>query len=117
MTELIVSEKPKSAQRIAEALADGKPIRRKEGSVSYYEITHKGKDIIVASTVGHLFGLAEKEKKGMRYPAFDIEWKPLYEISKDGHYSKKYYDVLMKLSKKATSFTIGCDLDTEGEVI
>ncbi len=117
MVELIISEKPKSAQRIAEALADGKPIKKKEKGVTYYEITRGDKDIIVASSVGHLFGVAEKEKKGLRYPTFDVEWKPLYEISKDAAFSKKYYDIIKKLAKKVDSFVIGSDLDTEGEVI
>lgn len=117
MVELIISEKPKAAQRIAEALADGKPLKKNEKGVSYYEITRNGKDIIVASSVGHLFGIAEKEKKGLRYPVFDVEWKPLYEINKDAAFSKKYYDVLKKLSKKADVFTIGCDFDTEGSTI
>ncbi len=117
MVELIITEKPKSAQRIAEALADGKPIKKKENGVTYYEITRGDKDIIVASSVGHLFGVAEKEKKGLRYPTFDVEWKPLYEISKDAAFSKKYYDVIKKLTKKADVFVIGSDLDTEGEVI
>jgi len=117
MTELIISEKPKSAQRIAEALADGKPLRKGEKGVYYYEITHGNTDIIVGCAVGHLFGVAEKEKKGMRYPVFDVEWKPLYEIDKGAAFSKKYYDMLKKLSKKADAFMISCDLDVEGEVI
>ena len=118
MVELIITEKPKAAQRIAEALADGKAIKKGERGVSYYEITHGKKDIIVGCAVGHLFGLAEKEKKkGMRYPVFDVEWKPTYETSKTAAFSKKYYDMLVKLSKKADEFTVACDLDIEGEVI
>src|SRR3989338_2490208 len=101
MVELIITEKPKSAQKIAEALADGKPLKKTEKGVNYYEITRGKKDIIVGSTVGHLFGIAEKNKKGLKYPTFDVEWKPLYEISKDAAFSKKYFDVLKKLSKNA----------------
>ncbi|MBS3133357.1 DNA topoisomerase I [Candidatus Woesearchaeota archaeon] len=117
MTELIITEKPKSAQRIAEALADGKPLRKGDRGVYYYEITRGSNDIIVGCAVGHLFGIAEKEKKGMRYPTFNVEWKPLYEMDKNAAFSKKYYDMLKKLSKKADSFTVACDLDMEGEVI
>ena len=97
MVELIVTEKPKSAQRIAEALAEGKPLKKKEKGVFYYEVTHGKNDIIVGCAVGHLFGIAEKEKKGMRYPSFDVEWKPLYEVDKGGAFSRKYYDVLKVL--------------------
>ncbi len=118
MTELIITEKPKAAQRIAEALAEGKAVRKGDRGVSYYEITRGKKDIIVGCAVGHLFGLAEKEKKrGMRYPVFDVEWKPTYETSKSAAFSKKYFDTLGKLSKMAKEFTVACDLDVEGEVI
>ncbi|MBI2141738.1 DNA topoisomerase I [Candidatus Woesearchaeota archaeon] len=118
MAELIITEKPKAAQRIAEALADGKAIKKGERGVYYYEITHGKKDIIVGCAVGHLFGLAEKEKKrGMSYPVFDVEWKPTYETTKTAAFSKKYYDTLKKLSKGVTDFVVACDFDVEGEVI
>ena len=35
--ELIITEKPSAAQKIAIALADGKPDVKREGTVSYYE--------------------------------------------------------------------------------
>ncbi|MAG16071.1 DNA topoisomerase I [Candidatus Woesearchaeota archaeon] len=114
---LIITEKPKSAQKIAEALADGKPIKKGAKGVYYYEITHGDKDIIVGSSVGHLFGIAEKTKKGMKYPVFDVEWQPLYEINKGAAFSKKYYDMLKKLSKNADVFVISTDFDVEGSVI
>ncbi len=117
MTELIITEKPKSAQRIAEALADGKPLKKGEKGVYYYEITRGSKDIIVGCTVGHLFGISEKEKKGLKYPVFDVEWQPLYEINKDAAFSKKYFEMLKKLSKRADTFTVACDYDIEGSVI
>ena len=117
MTELIITEKPKSAQKIAEALADGKPLKKGEKGVYYYEITRGKNDIIVACAVGHLFGIAEKHKKGLKYPVFDVEWQPLYEINKDAAFSKKYFDTLKKLSKKADTFTVACDYDIEGSVI
>ena len=118
MVQLIITEKPKSAQRIAEALADGKPLKKGAKGVYYYEITHGKTDIIVACAVGHLFGVAEKnKKKGMPYPVFDVEWKPLYEISKSAAFSKKYYDTIKRLSKKADSFVVSCDWDIEGELI
>ncbi len=118
MAELIITEKPKAAQRIAEALADGKAIKKGDKGVYYYEVTHGNKDIIVGCAVGHLFGLAEKEKKrGMSYPVFNVEWKPLYETTKSAAFSKKYFDMLKKLSKGTKEFTVACDLDIEGEVI
>ena len=62
MTELIITEKPQAALKIATALADNKPIVHKKGKTVYYEITHAGKKIFVGCAVGHLFGLAEEKK-------------------------------------------------------
>ncbi len=117
MTELIITEKPKAAQQIAAALADKKPTKKSINGVPYYELSRNGKDIIVASAVGHLFGLAEKNKKGWRYPVFEVEWKSLSEISPSNKFSGKYVTVLKKLSKEADSFVVATDYDIEGELI
>ncbi|MDP2750228.1 MAG: DNA topoisomerase I [Nanoarchaeota archaeon] len=118
--ELIVSEKPKSAQKIAEALADGKPVKKTNEGVGFYLVTHGDKDIIVTSTVGHIFGLTQKVipgKKKWIYPVFDVEWLPLADIKTSSEYSRKYLNTIKKLSKNAKTFTIATDYDMEGEVI
>jgi DNA topoisomerase-1 len=117
MTQLIICEKPDAAKKIAEALSDKKPNKHLENKVTYYEITHKGKKIFVGCAVGHLFNLAEKEKNGWIYPVFDIEWRPTYEIRKNADFTKKYYIILKKLSKKSDDFIVACDYDQEGSVI
>ncbi|MBD3361378.1 DNA topoisomerase I [Candidatus Woesearchaeota archaeon] len=118
MYELIITEKPNASKRIAEALADGKPIKENLKGVPYYKVTHGNRDLVIGCAVGHLFGLAEKVKsKGFKYPVFDIEWVPNYEVSKSADFSKKYFNVLKKLAKNAKSFTVACDYDIEGEVI
>ena len=117
MAQLILSEKPDAANRIASALADTKPAIKTLMGVKYYELRHNGKEIIVASTVGHLFNLREKKKQGLKYPNFDLEWAPSYEISKNASFTKKYLDVLKELSKKIDSYVIATDFDTEGSVI
>src|SRR3989338_4807419 len=99
MTELIITEKPASAMKIAQALADGKAMKESNGGIPYYKVTHGKQDIIVACAVGHLFGLGEREKKKWTYPVFDIVWKPSFENSKGAAYTKKYYDTIKKLSK------------------
>ncbi len=116
MIELIICEKPTAAKKIAEALADGKPIKNTTNKVVFYEITHGNKDIIVGCAVGHLYGLKQKEKRAT-LPVFDIEWVPTYDISKGSAFSKKYTTVLKRLAKKADTFTIATDYDVEGEVI
>ncbi len=118
MAELIITEKPSSAKKIADALADGKPLKESVNKVSYYKITHKNKDIIVAAAVGHLYTVGEKEKTPWsRFPVFDVEWIPTFEADKTAKFSKKYLDVLKKVSKQAKEFTVATDYDIEGEVI
>lgn len=117
MTELIITEKPNAAKKIADALADSKATKLGAGA-PYYTLKHKGKDIIVGCAVGHLYGLAEKVKtKGFQYPVFDIQWVPTSEVSKSAAFSKKYLDELKDLAKKADTFTVATDYDVEGEVI
>ncbi len=115
MVELIITEKPSAAKKIAEGLSS-KPNTKKEGTVTYYELEREGKKILVVSAVGHLFSVAEKNKT-FKYPSFDIEWVPSNKVSKNASYSKKYLDVIKKISKQADSFTVACDYDVEGEVI
>ena len=67
--------------------------------------------------VGHLFNLVEKEKNGWKYPVWDIEWRPSYEINKKSDFSEKYVRVLEKLAKRADEFTVACDFDIEGSTI
>ena len=81
--QLIISEKPKASFRIASALADTLPVKKSVSEVPYYELKRKGKQIVVACAVGHLFGLAEKNKTS-KYPVEELEWKP-----KEG-FTKKY---------------------------
>lgn len=41
MYELIITEKPNASKRIAEALADGKPIKENISGVPYYNLTRE----------------------------------------------------------------------------
>ncbi len=115
--ELIITEKPNSAKKIAEALADGKVIKESNNGVPYYLITHGNKDIAIGSAVGHLYSVAERNKGKWTYPVFDIEWKEASETNKGAAYTKKYVAVLKKLAKDANEFTVATDFDIEGEVI
>ncbi|MBW2996413.1 DNA topoisomerase I [Candidatus Woesearchaeota archaeon] len=118
MYELIICEKPAAAKKIAEALADNKPKRETYmRKIPYYSLTHDGKQIIVTCAVGHLYGLAEKEKKGWTYPVYNIEWKPAADISKASAFTKQYLNSIKKLAKDADEFTVATDYDVEGEVI
>src|SRR3989338_4037640 len=111
--ELVITEKPQAALKIASAL--GKSIKRADKGVPYYEVTRDSKKIIVACAVGHLFTLKQKTY-GSGVPVFDLIWVPNYLVKKND-FSKKYYDVLVKLSKGAGALTVATDYDIEGEVI
>ncbi|MGA2130544.1 MAG: DNA topoisomerase I [Candidatus Pacearchaeota archaeon] len=112
--ELIVTEKPQAALKIASAL--GKSTQRNEHGVSYYEVDRNGKEIVVACAVGHLFTLTQTSRNMTGGPTFDIKWVPNY-IARKGDFTKKYYDTLLSLVKGAGSITVATDYDTEGEVI
>src|SRR3989344_4675788 len=112
---MIITEKPQAAQKIALAIS---PDARKytEDGASYFElVSDEGKKILVASAVGHLFNLTYAPgQKG--WPIFNLIWQPSYE-RKTSAFTKKYYNLLKKLSKKAKEFIIATDFDIEGEVI
>ncbi|MEK6934243.1 MAG: DNA topoisomerase I, partial [Nanoarchaeota archaeon] len=116
MTQLIICEKPSAAKKVAESLAEGKITKKIIEKVNYYEITRNKKKIVVASAVGHLFGLKAKDKS-WKYPDFSYEWAPAYEVSKSADFTKKYLDVLKILVKESNEFINSCDLDIEGETI
>jgi len=110
---LIITEKPQAAQKIAMAL--GRATKKIENRVSYYQLNRDGKTILVASAVGHLFSL--KYQKGQKgWPIFELEWFPSYE-KKNSAFTKRYFDLLKKLSRKAEEVIIATDYDIEGEVI
>jgi DNA topoisomerase I len=118
MVELIITEKPAQAEKIAQALADTVPTKKVIKKVPYYELKHNKKDILVGCAVGHLFGLKEiKKKKGWTYPVFDVEWLESYKLKKSSAFSKPYHEVLRTLAKKADKFVVACDYDAEGSVI
>ena len=80
MSELIICEKPKVAEKVAQALSDS-PVKNSYKRVPYYEITKEnGEKTTVLSAVGHLFSLQATDKKNKRL--FDVEWVPLYETDK-----------------------------------
>lgn len=110
--ELIITEKPQAALKIAYALSDT-PERKIIQGVPCYELTYSGKRIIVACAVGHLFSLSSSERG---FPVFGIEWLPNYKVRKKD-FTKKYYSVIAQLAKNAGSFIIATDYDIEGELI
>lgn len=111
--ELIITEKPQAALKIANAL--GESVQKNLNKVPYYEVDRNGVKIMVACAVGHLFTL-KQNNKGTNVPVFDISWVPNY-LARKNDFTKRYYDTILKLIKKAKSLTIATDYDVEGEVI
>lgn len=113
--ELIITEKPQAASKIADALSNGKAKKKAQNRVAYYDFEKNGKRIVVGCAVGHLFTL-KQTIKGSDFPIFEIKWVPNF-IAKKGDFTKKYHDVLLKLAKGASSLTVATDYDVEGELI
>lgn len=108
--QIIIAEKPKVARKISQALGIHNYV--KEGKAGYFKDNNR----VVASAVGHLFGVAPaNENKG--YPIFDYVWKPLPEFQKGTGYVKPYINILKKLGKKAKEVVIATDYDVEGSLI
>jgi len=114
---LIIAEKPDAAKQIANALAEGKPIKENMDGVPFYKITRGKKDYVIVGAVGHLYALDPLDEKGWDYPVFDVVWKEAGNVNKEAKFSSKYLRVIKKLAKDANEFIVATDLDTEGEVI
>ncbi len=111
--ELIITEKPQAALKIAGAL--GTPTQKIHNKISYYELKRNNQKILVACAVGHLFTLKQKNS-GYQIPTFDISWVPNF-LARKGDFTKRYYDSILKLAKESSKITVATDYDIEGEVI
>ncbi|MEM3399764.1 MAG: DNA topoisomerase I [Candidatus Micrarchaeia archaeon] len=113
--QLIICEKPKVAEKVARALSEGAIAKKRFGRASYFVFSRKGKEVVVAPSVGHVFTLVEKTKGG-NYPVFDVEWAPTYMLG-NATYSKDYVNMLAHLAKRAEEYINSCDYDIEGSLI
>ncbi len=111
--ELIITEKPQAALKIASSL--GNATKREFNKIPFYELERNGEKIIVACAVGHLFTL-KQNISGSSVPIFDISWAPNF-LARKKDFTKRYYDTISKLAKNAGSITVATDFDVEGEVI
>ncbi len=117
MSTLIISEKPKAAEKIANALADGNVRKERNGKAVWFQIDCGGEEVLVVPAVGHLFTLKQKGNGSWTYPIFETEWVPSFEASKNSAFSKAYYRNFEKLSREADTFIVATDYDSEGSVI
>jgi DNA topoisomerase-1 len=113
--ELIITEKPSVAEKIAYAL--GRPNLKKVGRVSVFELTRQSgqnQQIIIVPAVGHLFTLKERTKQ---IPSFDIAWYPTYEVNSQYYYTRQYLDVIKSFIQRCERVIIATDYDLEGDLI
>ena len=116
MNEVIICEKPKSAEKIAKALSSKAKKNVFNKKVKYWTLERDGKDITVLSAVGHLYSLTPDNPKDKVY--FDLHWAPLFEIDKKyKNYTKDYVRAIKKYAKDADSYIHACDYDIEGTLI
>lgn len=115
MKTVIITEKPKVSLRIAQSIAP-EYVRRGEKGVPYYEVKHNGDRIFIASAVGHLYSLAQREGD-WRYPVFNVKWELIYKLDRSKAYLRKYVQLLKKLAEDADAFCIATDFDLEGELL
>ena len=116
MHEVIICEKPNSAEKIAKALSPSAKKKVYNKKVKYWELKRDSKDITVLSAVGHLYSLTPDNPKEKVY--FDLHWAPAYEVNKKGSgFTKDYVRAIKKLGKDADSYIHACDYDIEGTLI
>jgi len=114
---VIITEKPDAATRIAQALAEGMPMKKEKRGAYWYEFKRGKQNFVVVPAVGHIFSLDTiKDRSGWKYPAFDVEWSPSFN-KKGSEFSKKYFYNIEEAVKCAKDFVIATDYDTEGSVI
>ncbi|WP_297979535.1 DNA topoisomerase I [uncultured Methanobrevibacter sp.] len=115
MHEVIISEKPKSAEKIAKALSSKAQKKKYNRRVTYWEFEENGKKTTVLSAVGHLYSLTSASSRDRL--GFDLTWVPSYEIDKSSNYVKDYINAIKKFSQGADTFVHACDYDIEGTLI
>ncbi|WP_458405500.1 DNA topoisomerase I [Methanobrevibacter sp.] len=115
MHEVIICEKPSSAEKIAKALSPSAKKKVYNKKVKYWELKRDSKDITVVSGVGHLYSLVPDKQKYK--VSFDLHWVPAHEASKSSAFTKNYLNAIKKFGKNADSYIHACDYDVEGTLI
>ena len=116
MHEVIVCEKPSSAEKIAKALSPSAKKKVYNKKVKYWELERDSKNITVVSGVGHLYSLTPERNKRYKI-SFDLHWAPSHEVSKSSAFTRDYLRTIKKVGKNADSYIHACDYDVEGTLI
>lgn len=114
---LVICEKPSAARRIAEALDESEaPESYQERGVPYHIAYRGGDALVVVSALGHLFSIVQDGGR-WSYPIYDMKWVPAYETDKSGYQTRRFIEVIKKLSRGVEGYVSACDYDVEGSLI
>jgi len=114
---LVITEKPSSARRIAQALDDeGRPVTLRDSSVQYHVARREGDELLVVSALGHLYALTQVGG-GWTYPVYEMKWVPASQVNKANTRVKAYIETISTLSRGVDRFVSACDYDQEGSLI
>lgn len=114
--QLIICEKPSAAERVSSALAEGRARRREINGVPTWWLERGGREIVVASAIGHLYTV-DQDAPGRGFPVFTTAWYPLPTVEKKRRRDHAWIGAISGLAKEADSFVSACDYDTEGSLI
>ncbi len=114
---LVITEKPSSARRIAQALdEEGRPASLREGSVQYHVARREGDELLVVSALGHLYALTQVGR-GWTYPVYEMKWVPASQVNRTNPRIKAHIKTISTLSRGVDRFVSACDYDQEGSLI
>lgn len=117
-TVLVLCEKPNAAMRVARALDDGGgPKPRRIDGVPYYEAKRRDTRLMIVSALGHLYTVAPKSRDRDVYPVFDFDWQPRHLVEKGADQTKRWIEVISRLSREASDFILATDYDIEGATL
>jgi DNA topoisomerase-1 len=114
---LVITEKPSSAKRLAEALdSRGKPEMLRENGVHYF-VAQRNRKLVIVPALGHLYTIVHERGKRNYYPVFNFKWTPRYLAERGAKNIRKWIETISKLSHDADVFVSACDYDIEGSLI
>ncbi|TRO54165.1 DNA topoisomerase I [Candidatus Bathyarchaeota archaeon] len=114
---LVVTEKPSSASRIAQALdLEGRPETGRIGEVTFYVASRGDAQLVVASALGHLYSIVQKGV-GWNYPVYEMKWVPANQGSRGRSKAKAHIRAFRLLGQDASEYVSACDYDIEGSLI
>jgi len=110
---LIITEKPRVAERIAKILSNGKAEKINVEKVNVYRFTSNSKECFVAPASGHIVEL-DFPGKDWFYP---IIMEPEDLVYRKIRGKGKYLQAIRRVGRDADLIVVATDLDTEGSAI